>query len=514
MSSLPKAFQDRESPFQQLAENITQVLWVKSLAPDALLYISPVYEKIWGRPLENLFRLPDLFLDSVYETDRERFREHLNKQRRGEFSEIDYRIQRPDGPVRWIRDRSFPIRDANGRAYRSAGISEDITDSKKTEEQNQKQQKFLAKAQAMAHLGSFEWNLCDNKVIWSEELYRIYGLNPGEFGATFEAFMDRLHPDDRERVKINIETAFRECKSFHLEERIIHSDGTPRVLMTQGEPLFDEKGNPVGIIGVCQDITEHKRIEEQLRQYTGGLEKLVETRTAKIQELERQRTESEKLTAAGRMAARIAHEINNPLAGIQSSFQLLKDAIPPTHRYYNYAGIIEREIERIANIIRQMYDLYRPEKETVRPFRLAQAINDILALLAATARERGVTIEADLSPADITITLSEGLLRQVLYNLLQNAIEASLPGQVVGIAATIQNQRFIVTITDQGIGIPEEFRSQVFEPFFTTKDTRQHIGGLGLGLSITNNIVEAMGGTIRFDSQVKHGTVFTVDLPI
>jgi signal transduction histidine kinase len=176
--------------------------------------------------------------------------------------------------------------------------------------------------------------------------------------------------------------------------------------------------------------------------------------------------------------------------------------------------MIDHEIERIANIIRQMYDLYRPEKETVRRFRLEQTINDIVTLLNASSHERGVTIEQDLGQADSVITLSEGMLRQILYNLLQNAIEASPSGKSVQIAARVRAKRCSITVADQGHGIPNELRSQIFEPFFTTKNSGRQTGGLGLGLSVTKSIIEAMGGTINFTSQINQGTIFTVELPL
>ncbi len=365
----------------------------------------------------------------------------------------------------------------------------------------------------MAHLGSFEWNIRDNAVSWSEELYRIYGVSSREFGATFEAFLDRVHPDARERVKATIETAYRERKPFQMEERIRRPDGTIRVLATQGEIIVDETGAPVRMLGICQDITDRKRIEEQLRQYTEELEKLVEARAVRIQELERQRAESEKLATTGRMAARIAHEINNPLAGIKNSFLLLKDAIPSTHQHYDYVGRIEREIDRIARIIRQMFDLYRQEQDEVRRFRADNAIHDVIALLEPSFREHGLTCEIDAEKAAAVVALPEGLLRQVLYNVIQNAVEASPAGGGVKVAAAIADNVINISIADQGPGISEEARSRIFEPFFTTK-SKLPTGGLGLGLSVSKSLVESMHGALTFETQAGAGTIFKIMLPI
>jgi signal transduction histidine kinase len=257
---------------------------------------------------------------------------------------------------------------------------------------------------------------------------------------------------------------------------------------------------------------ERKQAEEQIRRHNEELEELVQARMARIQELERQQVESEKLTAAGRMAARIAHEINNPLAGIKNSFLLIKDAIHEDYPYYEYVGRIEKEIDRIAAIVRQMFDLYRPGQDVAHEFALGETLRDVVALLKSDSREREVILEVDSSDASLPVTLSEALVRQVLYNIIENAIETSPPGGVVRIAAAVAENVITLTISDQGSGIPEEVGSRIFEPFFTTKNGLT-TGGLGLGLSVSKSIVESLGGSLDFEGAAGQGTVFRITLP-
>ena len=232
----------------------------------------------------------------------------------------------------------------------------------------------------------------------------------------------------------------------------------------------------------------------------------------RIKKLERQQVESEKLTATGRMAARVAHEINNPLAGIKNSFHLIKDAVPEDYPYYHYVGRIEKEIDRIARIVRQMFNLYRQDQEASCEFLVSETISDVVALLEANARQRDVKLLLAANPM-IAVTLPEGLLRQVLYNIIQNAIEASPDGQAVKITTEVKDGHLEISVSDRGSGIEKELCSRIFEPFFSTKSNVPR-AGLGLGLSVTKNMVEIMGGTIDFKTQVNRGTVFEVLLPL
>jgi len=684
-------WRESQEQFQQIAENINEVLWLESLDDKRLLYVSPVFDKIWGFSHQKLFQQPLALLEAVHPEDRDRFKAHLGKQRRGEIAETEYRIVQPDNSMRWIWDRGFPIRNGDGHIYRTVGLAQDITERKQAEEalrrRNEqiirhqaallklarlddadlaaKQKKILevaARTLEVERCSAWLFNadrseiicqdlyLCSNNVhesglrlqaqqypgyfralttglaipahdarqdprtaeftedylkplgitsmldvsIWlhakvagvvchehtgarrewtpeeeefatsiaelfslaleetelklaAEALYRskmryrslvhdiegiVWEADPENLRMTFASdqverllgypwqqwieeptfWQDHIFPEDLAAAIASRQKAIAERKTQEIEYRMCAAGGRV-VWLRDIVSGFTAEGQAHMLRGVMVDITDRKHMEEQIRQYTQELEKLVEQRTAQIQELERQRAESEKLAAAGRMAARIAHEINNPLAGILNSFTLVKDAVPETHRYYSYVSRIENEIDRIAGIVRQMFDLYRPEKESVREFRLNETISDVIALLQAGAYERSVILESDTSRAAVAVTLSEGLLRQILYNLILNAIEASVSGGVVKIDAAIENQALHLTVADQGAGISEAAGAHIFEPFFTTK-SGDHTGGLGLGLSITQSIVQSMKGTIGFESQVGKGTVFKIALPL
>lgn len=265
-----------------------------------------------------------------------------------------------------------------------------------------------------------------------------------------------------------------------------------------------------------QETVARQQVERQLRES----EQQVRALDAELEAIYRSspgglrlRAEAEKLAATGRMAARIAHEINNPLAGIKNSFLLVKKAVPTEHPRYQFVGLIEKEIDRIAEIVRQMYDLHRPNQEVEREILVADTVRDVVLMLQPLCKRHRVTIDVEMAEAELVVCLPEGSLRQMLYNLLSNAIEASPCDGRVRIDVWQADDALWMSVTDQGKGVPEELRSRIFEPFFTTKE-KGTSSGLGLGLSICKGFVEALQGSIELQSELGGGSVFRVKLPL
>lgn len=302
-----------------------------------------------------------------------------------------------------------------------------------------------------------------------------------------ESWMRRIHPEDRIRVREARREAIRHKRPCSLTYRMRCASGDYHWMLSSGSPRYTDTGGFAGYIGSCVDISEHRRKEMAMR-------------------------EVEKLAATARMAARIAHEINNPLAGIRNSFLLIQDAIPPSHPYYAYVGRIERELERITNVVRQMYELHNPESGDQGVCNVSQAIGDVTSLLQGNCLEQQVTIRTPGCPPNLEVpVIRTGTLRQILFNLVQNAIEASPPGGTIEITAQVSKDILTIEVNDEGPGIPEEQREKIYEPFFSTKTHLAH-SGLGLGLATCKSLIEAMGGTLTSSDRPGGGTVFRVRL--
>lgn len=258
---------------------------------------------------------------------------------------------------------------------------------------------------------------------------------------------------------------------------------------------------------------QRQRMEQEIRLYTEELEKLITQRTDRIRELEGQRAQAEKLAALGQLAAGVAHEINNPIAGIKNAFLLLKDGIPREHPHYHFVGMIEREIERVATIVRRMYELYRDESQQVQVVALDTLMEDLAYLLKPKLTQRKISLQSHLLPTIPPFRLVQRDLLQVLLNLVQNAVEASPENGLVVVSVTHDHDHVAFSVSDEGCGISRDEQPHIFEPFFSGHHKRKQ-GGMGLGLSVSYNLVQAMGGRIDVVSQPSKGATFIVTLPL
>ena len=255
------------------------------------------------------------------------------------------------------------------------------------------------------------------------------------------------------------------------------------------KPILDGEGKVMQVLAEGRDLTDRKRAETSLREIGA-------------------------LATMGQIAARVAHEINNPLAGIQNAFLLVRDAIPEHHPHYHFVGAIEREIARIAAVTRQLYETYRPDHSMAAESSVILAIGDAVAFLEQVNSGRNVRIVTDVTGAPSLVPVPDALVRQTLYNLVQNAVDASPEHGIVDVTAVQQDDECIIRVGDHGPGIPPDIRHRIFEPFFSTKERKLKTGGMGIGLALVRQSVLAVGGRIAVRDRDGGGIEFEVRLPM
>ncbi|NMF65975.1 PAS domain-containing protein [Brasilonema octagenarum] len=255
-----------EERFRQIAENIQDVFWISDPVKQQLIYVSPAYERIWGRKCESLYANWNDWIDSLHPDDKERVIATIREKAHQEQFEHEYRIVRPDGTVRWIRDRAFPLKDEFGQFQRVTGIAEDITEHKLAEVAlRESEERFR---QIAENIEDVFWiaNPIKQQLVYVSPAYeRIWGHKCESLYANWNDWIDNLHPDDKEKV---IATAREKGhqEQFEHEYRIVRPDGTVRWIRDRGFPLKDEFGQLQRVIGIAQDITESKLAEVALRE--------------------------------------------------------------------------------------------------------------------------------------------------------------------------------------------------------------------------------------------------------
>jgi two-component system, LuxR family, sensor kinase FixL len=492
-------FNDAESRFHQLAENIHGVLWLTTPDKEEMLYISPGYERIWGRSCSSLLASPTSWMESVVPEDREQvIAAAINQQISGDYN-VEYRIQKPNGEIRWIHDRAFPVKDKSGKIYRIAGIAEDITDSKKVYGELLKSELRLKESQLIAKLGSWELDFTTNLLTWSDEVFRIFEIDKEHFGATYEAFLEMIHPDDRDAVNEAYTRHLADHIPYEITHRLRMPDGRIKYVFERCKSEY-HNGNPLRSIGTIQDITERKRLEKE------------------ILDRRNEMAELQKLHIAAQTASAFAHELNQPLLSIASyseaALMLLNAPKPNLNKIRAAIEGSERQALRAGQSIRQLLDLLSMNEFPTESFDLNR---EILDALSVAKKEHELEFHSILRLEDglPLVRANRTHVQKVLLNLLHNGIEAMqqagvpLPAALTVTVRTKKDDNLAqVTIQDNGPGFKTKDIKRLFEPFFTTKPS-----GIGMGLSISRSLIEANGGQLWADPQAGLGATFHLTLP-
>lgn len=447
-----------------------------------ITYWNRFAEKLYGRSAAEMGNrnIIDIMLA---EAAREQAEEVWSKLKAGQSWSAELLVRRGDGVTFPALITHSPIYDEQGELICVVSLSVDITQRKREEDRLKQSERQLAEAQQLAHIGSWAWDILTNTVTWSDELYRIFGLEPQEFGATYEAFLERVHPDDREQMSRTIAAALAEAGSFTTHHRVLLPDGLVRILHTRGAVNVGEGGRPARMFGTAQDVTERRRAEEQLERFNEQLRALsVRLQTAREEE-------------SIRIAREIHDELGGALTGLKMDLSWIGKRLSPEsrdgvqHKLRSATELIDETIRKVRNISTEL-----------RP-----SVLDDLGLAAAIewqAREfqkraeiecRIVSLQEDIPLSPERSTALFRIFQEILTNVTRHAGASR-----VEVCMEEHGGSLILKVSDNGRGIKE----------------REAAESRSLGLLGMRERAMLFGGRVEVSGAEGRGTTVTVRIPL
>ena len=612
-----QALRESEQRFRVITEAAPILVWMAGT--DKLCFY---FNKSWldfvGRTLEQEFG--NGWAEGVHPEDFDRCLEiYVSSFDARQPFEMEYRLRHHSGEYRWILDHGVPRYAPDGTFEGYVGGCLDVHDQKEAAENLRiaaetlrASEEHLRLAQQVGTIGTFEWNVQTNVNRWTPAQEAIYGLRPGEFAGTQEAWEQLLHPEDRAGAIRQVEIAFQSDTPVQAEFRVIWPDESVHWILGRWQVFRDQSGQPVRMTGVNIDITSRKEAEQGQRRlaaivessddaiigknlsgivtsWNPGAERMFQYSAKEMigrpitiiippelhdderrilrtiergERIERSQTVrltrngeridisltvspvrdeagrvmgaasiardinqekkteqalrvTERLASVGRMAATVAHEINNPLEAVTNLVYLARGCAT-REDVQKYLKTIDEELDRVSHLTRQTLGFYR-EARAPSVVRIGPVVGSLVSFFETRARNKGIEIRPEIR-RDPEIYAVAGEIRQLITNLLSNSIDAVGSGGLIRIRIDAiclhpnQPRGVRITVADSGPGIPPSVRPKIFEPFFTTKTDV----GTGLGLWVCTNIVKRHQGSIRVKSSTIPGkscTVFSVVLP-
>lgn len=418
----------------------------------------------------------------------------------------------------WFDTVLSPILDELGEVERIAILSRNISERKKLEsdlklahnelEERVKErtselrqnEKILAEAQHIAHLGSWEWDITSGTTLWSDEVFRIFGMRPRKGSVSTEEFIARVHPDDRAAVGEATKQALEDpAKGFDHQYRIVRPDETLRFVHEYGQVTLDEAGTPIFVRGTTQDITEIKALEAETHKLRTDLAHL------------------DRVVTLSALTGAIAHEVNQPLTAILNNAQAALRYLNPDQLDIDEVREALKDIisddKRARDVVTRLRALVKKKESLSEPFDLNATIRETIRLLHSETLLRKASIKMDLAPELPVMRGDRIQIQQVVINLIMNSLDAvqDLPqdSRLIEVTSRTADEPGIrLTVNDSGPGIAPEVLDSIFEPFYTTKAQ-----GTGLGLTVCRSIAATYGGRLQAENRSEGGASVSLWLP-
>jgi two-component system NtrC family sensor kinase len=479
------ALRRNEARFTELFETLQEGIYIINLNGD-ILDANPALVRMLGYDSkEELLarRVPDVFHDR---NERKSLKNEVERQPILQGREIT--LTRKDGTSLICLNTAAAVRDSAGSVIRYQGALMDVTASRVMERRLHQQQEFARRLIDSFPDLIFVLDNAASYTFVSPRVLEVLGFEPEEIRET--ELGSRTHPEDRGALRAMYDEILAGRETFaSVEARVRNKKGDWRRLRFHFSPLFDEMDKIDGVIISGRDVTDLKRLEEQLIQ-------------------------AEKLAAMGQMLAGVAHELNNPLTAILGVTELLRERSGADETMQRQLELTHRQARRAARIVQNLLEFSRPASPQKKPLDVNVLIERTLQLQEHSLRRNQIEVHFQSQPGLPPVMGDGNQLIQVLLNLVTNAEQAIREVRDSGeiyIRMSLRAGRIAVTVQDDGVGIRPEALPRIFDPFYTTKRPG---GGTGLGLSICMSIIREHGGTLDAKALPGGGSIFTLDLPI
>ncbi len=498
-----ESIRQSQAPFLELARHLDNVFWVADAVSGKVTYVSPAYERLWGRTTAALLENSLDWVEAIHPDDRARVQLSFaaNKEKEQDRMDQEYQILRPDGTVRWIHDRRIPVWNEALNVKRVVGFAEDITELKNLELSLRLTEGKLRALLEAASEGVVATDGEGKILLVNGTGLKLFGYNREELlGQPVETLLPEalraIHFHHREKY---LADPHARPMGVGLSLSARRKDGT--IFPVEISLSFSQEGGSLMVLALITDITERRRVEENLRE------------TAKLESL-------------GVLAGGIAHDFNNLLTVVLANASMAMENVAPDSPARAPITEAIRSTEQAAHLTQQILSYSGKGRFVVRPVNLSEFTREIVTLLQSSI-PRTVQLQIQLSPEVPSVEADVAQLQQLIMNLVINGGEAiaDAPGSVTirtgvrefalgGIPPSLKDSGIVpgryvfLEVSDTGCGMDEHTRQRMFDPFFTTKLT-----GRGLGLSAVQGIVRGHRGAIEVESSPGLGSRITVLFP-
>lgn len=511
--------QSSTEKYKQLTETLPEgVLIINKLG--IIKYANPELEKIYDVPFSESkgtsftkYMAKSSLLKSLHLLKK------IKKGKRVEKVELD--ALHHDGHVFPVEIWATPL-ETNGYIDDILCVLRDITERKQaqralkeSEAKLRKSERELKEAQKIAKMGRWDYLHAENRLKWTETIYDIFEISPDNFKVTFDGFLSKVHPDDRESVNHAWNQSLKNKEPYTIEHRLLVGNNQIKWVKEECETTFDRHGKPIHSIGIVQDITERKKAEEKLKDahdrlkdLNQNLERRVEERTREVQRLLKQKDE---------FINQLGHDLKNPLGPFIQLLPILKKHVRNT-KDEKIVTVLDRNANYMQNLVRKTIDLAKLNSEntkfTFEKVSLFEILDDVIAVNTSLFDTHEMTVENNVN-SDYLVLVDTLHVQELFTNLFNNAVKYTEGTGKIAIDAKPVDDHVLISVKDNGIGVSSDQMDHLFDEYYKADTSRHDFDSSGLGLPICKRIIEKHGGRIWAESDgIGEGTTFYFTLPM